>query len=197
MAKKSQKSPHKPPQKSTAKAASFIVKLPFYLLITWGMGFILFFTSLPIPPTQKLNADAIVVLTGGSGRLETGLTLLKEQAAPKLLISGVNPDVEIAELTALTGAEAKLFECCIDLDRTASNTQGNARETAAWAKGNGYKSILLVTADYHIQRARVLFRTVMPDIEILAVPVKTNVSAAYLIKEYNKYLFTLIRQAIG
>ncbi len=170
--------------------------LPVYILIVWALGFAHFYTNLKQEKNPAhLSGDAIVVLTGGAGRIEMGLGLLRNGQAPKLLISGVNPSVEIPELTALTGAEAELFSCCIDLDRTASNTLGNARETAAWARGHGFQTILLVTADYHMPRSHLLFKSALPEATIIPIAVKTDVSAAYLIKEYNKYLFTVMRHA--
>ncbi len=168
-----------------------------YLVIAWSLGFGLFFFKLPKPvEPNALNADAIVVLTGGKGRLEAGIELLQNGSGKRLLISGVHPDVVKKELITLTGAAPKLFNCCIDLDYAAGNTSGNAEETANWAKEKGYKEIILVTADYHIQRSIILFRHALPEATIQPYPVSATISPIMLAREYSKYLVTVIQEAI-
>ena len=39
------------------------------------------------------------------------------------------------------------------LGREADNTHGNARETAGWMRGEGYRSLRLVTSWYHMRRS--------------------------------------------
>ncbi|MEX0299342.1 MAG: YdcF family protein [Kordiimonas sp.] len=168
-----------------------------YLVIAWALGFALFFFRLPnaVPPSS-LKADAIVVLTGGKGRLEAGITLLENGSGEKLLISGVHPDVLKQELISLTGASSSLFNCCVDLDYAAGNTLGNAQETALWASKHNYKKLILVTADYHIQRSVILFRQALPETEVLPYPVSSDIGPLMLAREYSKYLVTLIQEAI-
>lgn len=169
-----------------------------YAFIVWALGLLLFWARLPSPYfAETLKADAIVVLTGGPERLEAGLSLLAQKRAAKMLVSGVHKDVRPSELSTLTGAEQALFDCCITLDYTASNTLGNAIETAKWASVNTVKSLVLVTADYHIQRSVLLFRKSMPSIVIIAYPVKTKLPLVTLAKEYNKYVATLILELVG
>lgn len=168
-----------------------------YLVVAWALGFALFFVKLPnsIKP-DAVQADAIVVLTGGKGRLEAGIELLQNGSGKRLLISGVHPDVVKKELITLTGAAPALFNCCIDLDYAAGNTSGNATETANWAKNKGYKKLILVTADYHIQRSLILFRQAMPDTQIHPFPVTANIGPLMLAREYSKYLVTLLQEAL-
>ena len=59
-----------------------------------------------------------------------------------------------------------MFDCCVDLGFTAANTLGNARETAEWARAKGYSALILVTADYHMPRARLELRAAMPEADI-------------------------------
>jgi uncharacterized SAM-binding protein YcdF (DUF218 family) len=175
-----------------------ILKLPLYALVVWALGFFLFLVRLPVTDTQDdVTADAVVVLTGGANRLDTGVKLLAEQKAEKLLISGVHRDVMSSELVTLTGANPALFECCVTLDRQASNTLENAVETAKWVDETATRSIILVTSDYHIQRSVLLFRKSMPDVRIHAYPVKSKMAAFKLAKEYNKYLATLMLELVG
>jgi len=175
-----------------------ILKVPFYLFIGWTIGFGLFSVRLPVPyENEKLTADAIVVLTGGPRRLEAGIKLLSQGRANKMLVTGVHKNVLPRELSVLTGAEPALFDCCITLDYAATNTLGNAVETAKWSAVHGAKSLILVTADFHIQRSAVLFRKSMPRMAIIPYPVKSKISPFKLIKEYNKYLATLMLELVG
>lgn len=184
---------------STAfKPIGLFVRLIVYLVLAWGLGFGLFFLRLPSPvAVNEVSADAIVVLTGGSGRLDAGITLLQQGAAKRLLISGVHRDVLKKELSTLTGAAPALFDCCIDLDYAAGNTLGNAEETSSWVKKHGFKKLILVTADYHLQRSSILFRRALPDVEIKPYPVAVKVGLPMLAREYTKYLITLIQEAIS
>lgn len=99
------------------------------------------------------GADGIVVLTGGHSRIATGLKLLENKFAKRLLISGVNPDTSSDAISYRFTNHKSLLACCVDLDRHAHNTTQNARETANWVKQKGYKSLIVVTSDYHLPRA--------------------------------------------
>ena len=175
-----------------------LLKLPFYLFVAWALGFMLFWARLPGPHTNdNLQADAIVVLTGGVGRLEAGIRLLAQKHANIMLASGVHKDVLPRELSALTGADMALFNCCITLDHAAQNTIENAVETAKWTSRNKIKSLILVTADYHIQRSVLLFRKSMPNTVIIPYPVKSKMPLYKLAKEYNKYLAMLMLELVS
>lgn len=175
-----------------------LLKLPFYLFALWALGFMLFWVRLPAPhANDTMQADAIVVLTGGPKRLEAGIRLLAQKRAKTMLASGVHKDVLPRELSVLTGTDIALFNCCITLDYAAQNTIENAVETSKWASKNRIKSLILVTADFHIQRSVLLFRESMPDTVIIPYPVKSNIPLYKLAKEYNKYLATLMLELVG
>lgn len=180
----------------TAKALWLLARLPLYAIVGWALGFGWFWTQLPNvaeqTPTTEV-ADAIVVLTGDKGRIEAGIDLLAAGQASRMLISGVHPDVRAEALYGLSGEAERLLECCIDLGREALNTVGNARETAAWAEARDFKTLLVITSDYHTPRSMVLLRRAMPDRTLIPVPVATEVKLEPLVTEYNKYLFTLVR----
>ena len=138
----------------------------------WCAGFLSFVADLPrLPEAPDRRTDAIVVLTGGTLRLEEGLRLLAEDRAEKLFVSGVHQGVEVRELLRLSAAQPEEVACCIALGYAADNTVGNARETAEWMRSEGYSSLRLVTAGYHMPRSLVEFHSAMPDVEILAHPV--------------------------
>jgi len=175
------------------------LKLPVYLAAAWVLGFGFYIVSLPTSadPAKATQSDAVIVLTGGAGRLDAGVRLMEARSAGRMLISGVNPVVTPAELTALTGADDGLFACCVDLDHASPDTAGNAIESAKWARTHGFSSIILVTADYHMPRSLILFRQALPEATITAFAVDGDWPLGLLAKEYNKYLVTLVRQAVG
>lgn len=175
----------------------YLIRLPLYLLVFWVLGFGLYVMRLPhVDPDPIPHADAIIVLTGGAGRLEAGMDLLAKKSAKRLFISGVHPSVVRSELSKLTGADPALFECCVDLGRIALNTYGNATESRAWVEAHGFHKLILVTADYHMPRSLLLFRHVIPEAEVIAFPVNTGRPLHLLVKEYTKYLFTVVGQLL-
>jgi uncharacterized SAM-binding protein YcdF (DUF218 family) len=140
------------------------------------------------PPTT----DAIVVLTGGRHRIERGLELLVEGRARKLFVSGVHRDVTLHELLRVSPAQPAWVECCVVLGHAALDTYGNAAETAAWMRHEGYRSMRLVTAAYHMPRSVLELRRAMPEAEIAPSPVFPDGSAILYFIEYHKYLGTLL-----
>jgi uncharacterized SAM-binding protein YcdF (DUF218 family) len=140
------------------------------------------------PPTT----DAIVVLTGGRHRIERGLELLVEGRAQKLFVSGVHRDVTLHELLRVTPAQPAWVECCVVLGHAAQDTYGNAAESAAWMRRQGYRSMRLVTAAYHMPRSVLELRRAMPEAEIVPNPVFPDGSALLYVIEYHKYLGTLV-----
>ncbi len=183
------------------KTPKFLFKVIGYVFIAWLIGFGLFWIRLPYASQENGPAiektDAVIVLTGGPNRLEAGLQFLETGVSKKMLISGVHKDVLPKELVALTGAKPALFDCCIELGYQADSTVGNAEEASTWASKHQLRRIVLVTSDYHMQRSLILFRKHMPDIEITALSVQSNLPVLKLAKEYNKYLITLIRAGLG
>ncbi|MGF1648991.1 MAG: YdcF family protein [Hyphomicrobiaceae bacterium] len=135
-------------------------------------AFLLFaaYVTRPLDP-ETVVADAIVVLTGGGGRIQTGATLLAEGRGQRLLISGVNRQTTSGDIVRLTGLPAAKFACCVDLGYSARNTVGNAEETAQWARASGYRSLIVVTAAYHMPRSMAELYRRMPDIELYPYPI--------------------------
>ncbi len=177
--------------------------------LVWAGGLVWFANSIPRPPAgESADAtrptDAIVVLTGGSGRLGMGLDLLTAGRARKLFVSGVYEGLDVQELLRKSRQSPSDVECCITLGYSADSTIGNAYETADWLREQGFRSMRLVTANYHMKRSLLEFRMVIPDVEVVPHPVASpNVhlddwwkwpgTASLLVTEYNKYLLTLLR----
>ncbi len=137
-------------------------------LLSWVLGFFWFATNLPEDVLNETEVtDVIVVLTGGSDRINTGLDLLEQGTAKKLFISGVYKGVEVQELLRLSQRAPKNLECCVKLGYQADDTRGNALESQNWIEQEGYNSLRLVTAAYHMPRSLLEFKNAMPDIKIL------------------------------
>ncbi len=116
-------------------------------------------------------SDAIVVLTGGHKRLETALGLLEAGKGKRLLISGVHPGTRLSDLRRAVGGKSALFDCCVDLDRTALDTVGNAAESAKWLSDHGFRDVLLVTNNYHMPRSLLEARRAFTNITVRPYPV--------------------------
>jgi uncharacterized SAM-binding protein YcdF (DUF218 family) len=140
--------------------------------VIWIGGLVWFTTLVPSDGTiNRTKTDAIVVLTGGTGRLDTGLQLLEEGFARQLFVSGVAHGVDVAALLRVAQRRPAELACCIAVGYLADNTAGNARETAEWVHRQRFRSIRLVTASYHMPRSLVEFRRAMPHIRIVPHPV--------------------------
>jgi len=178
------------------------------LMIALGLfaiGFVVFANTIDTARTGPARmADGIVVLTGGTARIEAGVDLLSRSRAKRLLISGVNRSTTREELRRLFPQGGALFRCCIDLGRRALNTTGNAIEAQNWAQAKNFTSLIVVTSSYHMPRTMVELRRAMPEIELIPYAVEPNKmrlkawwtdsnSARLLFVEYVKYLPALAR----
>lgn len=164
--------------------------------LLWVGGFALFLLTLPAP-LDTAHTDAIVVLTGGSGRIDRGLALLRDHAAERMLISGVAPEVRPIELAVQYRQAPALFRCCIDLGHEAIDTRSNAQETAAWVRRHGYRTVRLVTSDWHLARARLELEHALADdaadagaaaVAVRGDGVPSSPRYGILIAEYNKLI---------
>lgn len=147
-----------------------ILKILVGAVVLYAVGFLLFVVTLPTARASGQHADGIVALTGGDARLDAAVALLERGAGRRLLISGVHPTTTKAELRILSHG-GRRFDCCADLGRTAANTQGNAEETAVWVHDHRYKSLIVVTASYHMPRSLAEFQAAMPNERLVPYPV--------------------------
>jgi len=140
-------------------------------------------------------ANAIIVLTGSKGRIESGFDLLLANKAPRLLISGVTDGVtfdEIIDVQTITDESKKKLRqhCCIELDYVADTTETNATESAIWIKNNDITSIILVTSHLHMPRASLQFNRALPDyVDIQTYPIQ-NERRLSLFTSYNFWLYS-------
>ncbi len=169
----------------------------------WAVGLLWFIEQIPRRIEQPdTMTDAIVVLTGGARRLGAGLELLARGRAAKLFISGVYRGVDVAEILRASRRSPEELECCVVLGHDATDTRSNANETGQWMAAEGFTSLRLVTAGYHMPRSRIEFRRAMPEVRLIAHPVfPPNVridewwrwpgTTALLVGEYTKYLIAM------
>jgi uncharacterized SAM-binding protein YcdF (DUF218 family) len=167
-----------------------IARLLAFLAIVYVLGFAFFAVTLGGPaPAGAPRVDAIVVITGGKGRIEHAAKLLADGEGKRLLIAGADPSVRKADLVHRLGGKRRLFECCVDLGSESVDTRSNAEEAKRWMERRKFKSMRLVTSDWHMRRARYEFnRQFDRDTKIVPDAVKTEPSFATLFAEYNKYL---------
>lgn len=175
----------------------------FLVAILWSAGLVGFATAVPRDiADQTSRTDAIVVPTGGYGRLFAGLELLRDGHAEQLFISGVYTGVTLSSLVG--DIDFDLPACCVEIGHSADDTFENAKETAAWMAKRDYHSLRLVTGSYHMPRAILEFRHAMPDVRLVANPTfpqhvkvdhwwRYRGTAGLLASEYAKYLLALIR----
>ena len=99
--------------------------------IGWCLGFAAFMLTLP-HPLEHNTTDAIVVPTGGAGRIDRGIALLQAHQAKRMLVTGVAPGVRPIDLARTYRTSPALFSCCIDLDGEAVCTRSHAEESGYW-----------------------------------------------------------------
>ena len=179
------------------------------LVVLWFGGLVWFAHSIPDEVADaESKTDAIVVLTGGSLRVQSGLALLAAGKAKKLFVSGVYHSTDVTALLHVARQSPEHVACCIALGHEADNTLGNAIETAQWMRQEGFRSLRLVTASYHMPRSLLEFSRAMPDVRIIAHPVfPENVkqerwwawpgTASLILGEYDKYLLALARPLLA
>jgi uncharacterized SAM-binding protein YcdF (DUF218 family) len=154
--------------------------------------------------TLDTRADGIVALTGAAARIPDAIELLATDRGKRLLITGVHRATSSKEIARLTPLYSRYFTCCIDLDRSALNTFGNALETKRWARAHNFNSLIVVTSNWHMPRAMAELAHQLPDVTLVAYPVisekvKTEPwwssldTARFLFAEYLKYVLALAR----
>ncbi|MGV1684896.1 YdcF family protein [Sphingopyxis sp. NJF-3] len=174
-----------------------IKRLISVLFLVWVLGFA-WFALLPPMPAPPQKTDAIVVLTGGPGRIDRALELLETGQAKRLLISGVAREVKPRELAAEYKRPQSLFDCCIALGFEAEDTRSNATEVASWVARRNYKTVRLVTTDWHMRRAEYeIGRAVGGKVTIIPDAVRSRPSFSTLFREYHKYLAGLAGGLLG
>lgn len=162
------------------------------VLLIWLLGFLWFAAALP-QPLEPAETDAIIVPTGGAGRIARGLELLEAEKADALLVTGVDREVRPEEFAAEYDVPMELMECCVTLGFAAVDTRSNAAEAAQWVRENEVRSLRLVTTDWHMRRAAAELSHELPDgVEVVRDAVSSEPSLGGLFLEYNKLIASRI-----
>jgi uncharacterized SAM-binding protein YcdF (DUF218 family) len=165
-----------------------IRRLLSLLFLAWVIGFLWFVVTLP-GPVSGTKTDAVIVPTGGAGRIPRGLEVLDQGLAAKMLVSGVDPEVKPGEFAAEFGVDAARMDCCVTLGFAAVDTRSNAAETAKWVAQNEVRSLRLVTTDWHMRRtASELDRTLPDHVTVIRDAVPSQPDFGTLFLEYHKLL---------
>ena len=174
-----------------------LYRLSILLIAGYLLGYALFAALLPTPAGLE-RTDAIVVLTGGTGRLDRGFYLMRRGLARRMLISGVDPSVRPGELAAAYRVEPRLIACCVDLERQSFDTRSNADQVTRWMGQRRYRSMRLVTNDLHMHRAAHEIRSRIGDgVRIVPDAVQTSPGFRELFIEYNKFLLGWTADRLG
>jgi uncharacterized SAM-binding protein YcdF (DUF218 family) len=182
------------------RLAAFCLACLLGAAILSAAGFGCFVRQATIASPWPGYADGIVVLTGGAQRVETALLLLRAGVADRLLISGVGPGVTLPELlqnAAPHGLQERRIRAIpagyhapgagrITLGHSAQSTAGNAIETAWWVRQNGLRSLVVVTAGYHMPRAVADLRASLPDTRLTPYAVHPGAGLRTMLVEYAK-----------
>jgi len=173
-----------------------------------GLGFLWFIWRVPADEvTLDQNADGIVALTGGASRITDAIELLASGRGKRLLISGANRSTNSNEISRLNPEFERWVRCCVDFDRSL-NTLGNAIETRRWAESRGFRSLIVVTSNYHMPRALAEIAHQLPNVALLPFPVVTDrqraerwwssgATARLMLSEYVKYIFARLRMGLN
>ncbi len=160
---------------------------------------------------NKKESPNIVILTGGTNRIKDGLKIIKDfrklkKSNYKILVSGTGTGFTKNSLKNQLGSNfnPKLIQCCIDLDKVSKNTITNASETFKWTQKKDIKEFILITSNYHMPRAYLEFKNIMPNLKIYTyaiTPKKHDIenwlnsyqTFGLVFKEYCKYIVARLR----
>ena len=182
-----------------------MLAIPLLAVAAALLGFVAFLAQLRNTEAKPARqADGIVVLTGGASRVSDAMELLAAGYGKRLLISGVHPTSTVSDISRSVQESQALFTCCVDLDRSAISTRGNAAETRRWAHERGFKSLIVVTSNYHMPRAIVELSHAMPDITLIPYAVvgekwrdepwwENGATFRLVLSEYVKYIAAGVR----
>lgn len=171
-----------------------ILRLSAFVTLIYAIGFIVFAMTLP-GPVGHVRTDAVLVVTGGPGRIPRGLEVMRAGDAHRLFVSGVDPEVTRAEFARQFKVSTREMRCCVTLGHLAVDTRSNAGEAAQWMESNGVKSVRLVTTDWHMRRAAgELHYSIPKTIRVIDDAVPSDPSLGQLYLEYNKLIVSTVTQ---
>jgi uncharacterized SAM-binding protein YcdF (DUF218 family) len=179
-----------------------ILAVGFFAAAVGFVGYLAQLRGAEVKPERQ--ADGIVVLTGGSSRVSDAVDLLAGGYGKRLLISGVHPTNDASDISRSLPESRPMINCCVDLDYSAINTRSNAAQTRRWVHERGFRSLIVVTSNYHMPRAVVELSHAMPDIDLIPYAVvgekwrdepwwTSAPTLRLLLSEYAKYVAAEVR----
>ncbi|MCA3244694.1 MAG: YdcF family protein [Alphaproteobacteria bacterium] len=160
--------------------------------LMYGLGLALFVAALPAPfTTLPPNLDGLATFTGGSGRVATTLRLIQGGFTGPVLISGIHPNSQLAEIEEVAGLTTPLSAAQrqqIMLDG-ATTTRENLESLQLWAATARLQQVGLITSTYHAARVRLLAWWLTPNLTLILLPVQPeDTHFRVLLREYHKLL---------
>lgn len=128
-------------------------------------------------------ADAIVVFAGGVGesgkagggyqeRVKQAVDLYRAGQAPRMIFSsGYTFVFREAEVMKELAVAQGVPDSAIVLETKAANTHQNVAYVTDILRRHQWQSILLVSSSYHMRRAVLTWRTLAPEVTVIASPV--------------------------
>ena len=116
-----------------------------------------------VTPDPPIDAQAVAALTGASNARIVAAVQLADSLQLPLLISGVHVDTRPADIAEIADVDVGEVQCCVTLGRAAATTEGNGAEVAEWGRRHGVSRIIVVTSEYHMDRALLELRRAMPE----------------------------------
>ncbi len=155
------------------------------LLAIFVLGGMMFKSMAPTTCGTILPDDSIFVLTGDARRIPYAMKLLRQYPDSDLYIIGAGADA-MGDI----GGRAKI-------ESESKSTYQNARAIRKIAARAGLDRLVLVTTEDHINRAQYLVRSEMPDVDIVACPVRMvgtppGKRLERWTTEYIKYIVTML-----
>lgn len=200
--------PERPPRRGGRSLLRWVLPIAAIALLGLAAGFVHFVDQIADQDTEfGAKADGVIALTGGADRIAAALSIMDEGRAKRLLITGVHPQTSEFDLIRQMGHRA-LFACCIDIDKRALNTVGNAREVSRWAQSQDFSSLLVVTSGYHMPRAMLELSRFAPKVTLIPHPVFSETArpddwirnlavARLLLAEYVKFVGASLRGLVA
>jgi uncharacterized SAM-binding protein YcdF (DUF218 family) len=186
---------------------SFVIVLAAALLVAgWDFSRFVARADRAVSPDPPINAQAVAALTGAAdARIISAIQLADSLDLP-LLISGVNVDATPADIARIAKVDLDKIDCCVTLGKAAASTEGNGNEVADWARRNQVERIIVVTSEYHMERALFELKRAMPEGHFIPHAVMTTkvrpadwyrdtATAKTLIEEWIKYRLAGLRNA--
>lgn len=164
------------------------------VLTTWLLGLSDFYNKIVNQQSGNTkNIEGLVILTGSNLRISNGLKIFTQTNAKRVLISGIDQNVTLNDIKNFHFKGSEKLLDVVDLGYGAFSTHSNALETAIWAQNHQFKTIGLVTSRLHMPRSLLIFKQILPDIEIIPFVVNSKHRNIFsILKEFHKFYFTKI-----